>query len=193
MNCMVCEKGELVPIEFSDTFTQNGESVRVERLQGMQCPVCGADPILAAQAKHNQILIADARRRAQGLLTSSEVKACRDHLGFSQAAAAAYFGGGTHAFSKYERGEVIQSSSMDKLLRVAAAVPEAAQFLKRLYADGSVCTLPLILAAQQRQDLGVWEEMRGERFVRFAPSVLPEPAVIDQRAEDWTPLRSAAA
>jgi len=46
-------------------------------------------------------------------------------LGLTQHAASSIFGGGLNAFSKYERGEVIQSKAMDKLIRVSCRYSDA--------------------------------------------------------------------
>jgi hypothetical protein len=45
-------------------------------------------------------------------------------LDLTQANAAEIFGGGQNAFSKYERGEVVQSLAMDRILRFFAAAPD---------------------------------------------------------------------
>lgn len=68
---------------------------------------------------------------ALGLLTGEEIRKIRSFLGITQNEAATIFGGGTVAFSKYENNDVIQSVSMDKLLRVASEVPEAFHVLAR--------------------------------------------------------------
>ena len=42
------------------------------------------------------------------------------------------FGGGLNAFSKYERGEIIQSEAMDKLIRVTCRYSEAWNYLNSI-------------------------------------------------------------
>lgn len=66
-----------------------------------------------------------------GLLTGAQIRTLRESLGLTQAQAARIFGGGPVAFSKYEHDDVTQSDAMDKLLRVANAVPEALAHLER--------------------------------------------------------------
>ena len=53
-------------------------------------------------------------------------------MNITQEQAALLFGGGIHGFSKYERGEVIQSTSMDRLLRIALELPDAFSMLSHL-------------------------------------------------------------
>jgi DNA-binding transcriptional regulator YiaG len=88
--------------------------------------------VLTDQIKRNQIRYADARRSADGLMSVAEVRRTRDRLGLTQHEAAVLFGGGQNGFSKYERGEVTQSVSMDRLLRVVAAYPMLLEMLRCL-------------------------------------------------------------
>jgi HTH-type transcriptional regulator/antitoxin MqsA len=122
--CPVCEAGTLSPITFRDTFQHGGREISVADLEGYECPQCGADPIFEDQIRRNHARIADAKRKADGLLTGSEIKALRERLGLTQKAAADLFGGGANAFSKYERGDVAQSVPMDRLLRMVGRHPE---------------------------------------------------------------------
>ena len=95
----------------------------VSGLEHYECTTCGADPAFPDQIRRNELIIADAKRRSHGLLTGAEIRELREELGLSQTEAADLFGGGANAFSKYERGEVIQSVPMDRLLRVVHAFP----------------------------------------------------------------------
>jgi len=116
--CPVCDSGKLDTRTYSDTFKHNGQPLQVHGLEGCECAVCGADPILPDQIKRNQARIADAKRRADGMLSGLEIRQVREQLGLTQRQAAEIFGGGAKAFAKYERGEVVQSAAMDSLLRL---------------------------------------------------------------------------
>jgi HTH-type transcriptional regulator / antitoxin MqsA len=122
--CTVCDVGSLTPSVYSDYFSHNSGKIFVEGLEKYDCSECHESPIFTDQVRRNQIRISDAKRLADGLLTCTQVKKIRDRLGLSQSGAASAFGGGGNAFSKYERGEVIQSFAMDRLLRLAADIPE---------------------------------------------------------------------
>jgi len=63
------------------------------------------------------------------------VRELRKRWQLNQKQAAKVFGGGPVAFSKYESDDVMQSDSMDKLLRMAADVPGV---LNKLAADAGV-------------------------------------------------------
>ena len=116
--CPVCEAGRLSEIRYEDDFNHNGKVVHVDGLMGCECDACGADPILKSQIKYNHLRIADAKRLSEGMLTGMEIKAFRKSFDLTQKQAAALFCGGANAFSKYERGDVIQSRSMDVLIRL---------------------------------------------------------------------------
>jgi HTH-type transcriptional regulator / antitoxin MqsA len=116
ITCPVCETGGLVKVIFSDDFPYNNKTVHVDNLEGCVCKSCGADPILKDQIKRNHQRIADAKRASDGMLIGQEIKKIREYFKLTQRAAAKLFGGGANAFSKYERGDVIQSESMDSLM-----------------------------------------------------------------------------
>lgn len=123
MLCPLCEEGQLMQIVYADNFRHGDGMVLVQGLEGCECPACGGKPVLADQIRRNQVRVADARRAADGLLVSSEIRGLREYFGISQQEAALLFGGGANAFSKYERGEVFQSVAMDRLLRLVLANP----------------------------------------------------------------------
>lgn len=128
--CPICDEGTLRGGSHTLEFSHRGDMIFVDGLQHSVCSECGADPILPDQVRHNHAIIADARRAHDGLLTGVQIKAIRARLCLSQAQASEIFGGGANAFSKYERGEVIQSIPMDRLLRIAEAFPITLAFLK---------------------------------------------------------------
>jgi putative zinc finger/helix-turn-helix YgiT family protein len=77
----------------------------------------------------DNLIRAAARREAkakakQAVLSPLEIRAIRESCGLSQQAAPRVFGGGPKAFEKYEAGEVVPSSSMTRLLLLAAKRPD---------------------------------------------------------------------
>lgn len=123
LKCPMCEHGTLAPNTYSDTFQHHGADLIVDGLECYICGECGADPVFEDQIRRNHARVADARRHADGLLTGREILTLRKSLGLSQQDASEVFGGGSNAFSKYERGEVVQSVAMDRLLRLVARYP----------------------------------------------------------------------
>ena len=80
----------------------------------------------------DNVIRAAARREARAkakhaILTPLVIRAIREACGLSQQAAARVFGGGPKAFEKYEAGEVVPSSSMIRLLLLAAKRPDLFQ------------------------------------------------------------------
>lgn len=116
--CANCGASELQFLTEAETFDYKGQSLTVD-VDYSVCIQCGAEAILTEQIKHNDCRVRDAWRTADGLLSGVEILALRKKLGLTQQEAAKVFGGGINAFSKYERGEVIQSEGMDKLMRLA--------------------------------------------------------------------------
>jgi HTH-type transcriptional regulator / antitoxin MqsA len=129
ITCPICDSQSLEEISFTETFNVDGGVVKVEGLEATLCANCGSDPVLETQVRSNQVKIADAVRSCRGLLTTKEVRRLRSDFGLTQQNASILFGGGTNAFSKYERGEVSQSIAMDRLMRLVQHLPGAMEAL----------------------------------------------------------------
>ena len=88
---------------------------------GEWCSECGEgflsseDLALSKQERTEKKRIIDHR------LISDEIRKFRKSNKLSQKKASELFGGGPKAFSKYERGEVIQNKSLDILIRLINA------------------------------------------------------------------------
>lgn len=123
--CFACETGRLVLTTIPEVVQHNGNDVLVPDYEALVCDNCEERFVSPEVAKRNAPRIADAKRRSEGLLTGGEIAAIRKGMGLSQSDAAEIFGGGVNAFSKYERGEVVQSKAMDLLLRLTVEIPAA--------------------------------------------------------------------
>jgi HTH-type transcriptional regulator / antitoxin MqsA len=130
--CPICEEGHLSPFSRNEDIRTRGEDNVLVSFDYSKCPVCGSELTTPTQTKVNQARIADARRAAEGLLTGADIRAFRELLGITQTEAARLFGGGPNSFSKYERGEVLQSFSMDRLIRVASEFAQILPYLSKL-------------------------------------------------------------
>ena len=89
------------------------------------CNVCTSDFAGAPESKLNRRVLMAFRKRIDGLLTGDEITALRKQYKLTQGQAARLFGGGPVAFSKYENDDVVQSESMDNLLRLVRRSAEA--------------------------------------------------------------------
>jgi HTH-type transcriptional regulator/antitoxin MqsA len=122
--CPICGEGHLQHLTSKNCVDYKGHSTELD-MQYSVCDACGSEQADSVQLRANKRAMMAFRKRVDGLLTGVEVRALRERLGIKQAEAACIFGGGPVAFSKYESDDVAQSEAMDKLLRLAAAVPDA--------------------------------------------------------------------
>ena len=127
--CPACETGRLQPKVADQTFSYDGATLEALGIQYSQCPVCLEEVVLPEQSKHNDVAYADAKRAHMDYFCSSQIRAWRGALGLSQQDSSLLLGGGANAFSKYERGEVMQSRPMDLLMRVCGKFPEVLPYL----------------------------------------------------------------
>jgi len=127
--CPVCNANGLVVATATEMLPYGGKEIEVHGVEFSVCAACKEEIVTPEQAKRNDLRFADAKRAADGLLVGHEIKAFRESLSLTQAEASAIYGGGVNAFSKYERGEVLQSFQMDLLLRLSKEVPVARDWL----------------------------------------------------------------
>ena len=146
-----------------------------------RCTVCGADPVLSDQVRRNHLKVADAKRVKDGLLTGPEILAVREALGLTQQAASDLFGGGANAFSKYERGDVIQSAAMDKLLRIASLQPETVAILK------------IVAGIQMPHADSTYKNTSPVRLVSSSRNYFPSTKGTEFSHHDWSGINGAAA
>lgn len=123
ITCPICEEGHLLPNTRSETFAHNKREFTLSDLEISICDTCDSDIVTPNQFKRNQLRIVDEKRKIDGLLASADISRIRGRFNLTQQDASVIFGGGQNAFSKYERGEVIQSLSMDRLLRLVDICP----------------------------------------------------------------------
>lgn len=119
--CSICLVESSI-VKDDEIFSYKGKDLTVRDLSFYECPECGEQFVDSALDKENSILIREAKKELDGLLSSKEIYRVREHLEITQHEASKIFGGGLNAFSKYERGEVSQSEAMDKLMRAAMSV-----------------------------------------------------------------------
>jgi|SRR5580704_16154677 HTH-type transcriptional regulator/antitoxin MqsA len=104
------------------TYGQSGWWASIDDPADNEGQLTDEDNIIRAAARR------EARAKAKhAILTPLVIRAIREVCGLSQQAAARMFGGGAKAFEKYESGEVAPSSSMTRLLLLAAKRPDLFQ------------------------------------------------------------------
>ncbi len=128
--CPLCEEGQLHEYTEKTTVNYHGHTAQLDSYYAV-CDACDAEQATADQVRRNKRTMMAFKKSVDGLLSGSQVRLLREQLRITQTQAAQIFGGGPVAFSKYESDDVMQSEAMDKLLRLAAAVPEAFEHLVR--------------------------------------------------------------
>ena len=122
--CPICGEGHLQSQVGQNSVEYKGQTASLD-LHFSLCNGCGSEQAGADQLRANKRIMMAFKKQVDSLLTGAEVRKIRGRLGLSQIEASRVFGGGPVAFSKYENDDVAQSSSMDKLLRLAADLPSA--------------------------------------------------------------------
>jgi len=95
------------------------------------CSSCGEGIISAKDNNEVLPLIQAEKSRIDGLLTPDEVKQVRKKLKLSQKQAAALFGGGINAFSRYETGKLPVPKPLSLLLTVLRNHPNQLREITR--------------------------------------------------------------
>src|SRR5438105_13014604 len=104
------------------TYGQPGWWASIDNPRDTEGQLADEDNVIRAAARR------EARAKAKhAILTPLVIRAIREGCGLSQQAAARVFGGGPKAFEKYGTGEVAPSSSMTRLLLLAAKHPHLFQ------------------------------------------------------------------
>lgn len=130
--CPICSQGVLEAQQEQNAVTYKGVT-KCLPMRFSVCSCCGSETASSTDLRENKRVSNCFKKQVDGFLTGAEVREIRTECwGISQATAANIFGGGPKAFSKYESDDVIQSEAMDKLMRVAHAIPEAFSKLKKL-------------------------------------------------------------
>jgi HTH-type transcriptional regulator/antitoxin MqsA len=121
--CPICGEGHLEHRAEKNSVEYNGHTALLDSYYSV-CDLCGSEQASPNQTRDNKRAMMAFKKKVDGLLTGVELKALRQRLGIKQTQAAAIFGGGPVAFSKYENDDVMQAEAMDKLLRVADEFPD---------------------------------------------------------------------
>ena len=121
-NCKICKSESIRQLDDMESISYKG-SVLLISMEYSVCNKCGREFISKQQILNNDSRVRDAKKRVDGLLTSTEIKNARTSMELTQEQASVVFGGGKNAFSKYERAEVSQSVAMDKLIRICLKHP----------------------------------------------------------------------
>ena len=145
--CPSCGENTLVRRSRKKRYSYKGFQYEIDQ-PGLYCDNCKEVFLTPQDMKISDEALRNCRRRVEGFLSPPEIKEIRGMLGLSQKGAGKLFGGGPRAFSKYERGETLQSKTLDQLLRLLRSRKIGLDSLKQVEDQPAVDT---------------WEEVTGFR------------------------------
>ncbi|MGK5034479.1 type II TA system antitoxin MqsA family protein [Janthinobacterium sp. LB3P118] len=128
--CPMCEDGIMSP--FSDgvyEFSHSRKKHKVNGLHYAKCDVCETSGYLPGQRKYNNQLIENYQKELLDFVSLSDILAVREKYTLTQKQANIIFGGGVNAFSKWERGEVIPSGAIARIIKSALLSTEVMRTL----------------------------------------------------------------
>jgi HTH-type transcriptional regulator/antitoxin MqsA len=131
MNCPNCEKPTLVKVCRDMPYTYKGEKMVLSDVTGEWCPACGEALLDETEASRiSRDMTAFNKKVNSELFSAEEITAAREKLRLTQQEAAALFGGGINAFSRYENGKTKPPVALVKLLRLLEKYPDLLEELR---------------------------------------------------------------
>jgi len=151
MPCPVCGEGHLRKIIQDESFEYKGQAIVVPSIESFVCDSCNEGLYNKDVSRGLEKHLADERRKADGLLTSDEIRQIRTNFGYTQVEFARILKVGEKNFARYESGASTQEKGMDLFLRALLRDPanievvdkeKGAQFLR---ANGYLGAQPMIV------------------------------------------------
>ena len=119
MKCPSCARGKLVRDTRDIPYTYKGETTTIPAVRGDFCPACGESVLAAAEASRVSAAMLEFNKQVNAsIVDPSFIARVRKKLALDQREAAAIFGGGPNAFSRYENGKTKPLLALVKLLMV---------------------------------------------------------------------------
>ncbi len=143
--CPICGAGNLSQKEITAEFEYKGEHLAIPKYMVWECSECAESLVDKKTLKEAGRAIRDFHRTVDGLLPASEIKRIRKFkLEMKQDELSLLLGGGEKSFARYENCEVIQSESMDNLLRILDVYPHAISVLQNKKTNPGSVKMPPI-------------------------------------------------
>lgn len=125
MRCPVCGAADLVHGTRDLPYHYKGEATLIAAVTGDFCPACAESILDAAESDRVMKEIREFCRQVNAAIVDPQfIAGVRKKLHLDQREAAAIFGGGVNAFSRYESGKTKPSLALVKLLRVLDRHPD---------------------------------------------------------------------
>ncbi|MBE7540995.1 MAG: type II toxin-antitoxin system MqsA family antitoxin [Bryobacteraceae bacterium] len=117
MKCPSCGEGNLVRDRRDVPYTYKGETTMIPGVRGEFCPACGESVLGAAESKRVSAAMLEFNKQVNASIVDPVfIARVRKKLALDQREAAALFGGGPNAFSRYENGKTKPPLALVKLL-----------------------------------------------------------------------------
>lgn len=126
MQCPICGSMELDYKIEDIAHSHKGYTGSIRNVMGSQCRRCHEWTFRFAEAQYvtNEMLLFNSRVPPASVIDEKFVERVRKKLDLNQRQAAAIFGGGINAFSRYENGSARPSLALIKLLAILDRHPQ---------------------------------------------------------------------
>ena len=125
MKCPICAKAKLVHDTRDVSYIYKGESTILPAVTGDFCPACGETILDRDESIRTGALMLEFNKQVNAsIVDPAFITNVRKKLKLDQREAAAIFGGGVNAFSRYENGKTKPPLSLVKLLKVLDRHPD---------------------------------------------------------------------
>ena len=125
MKCPVCGAAELIHDIRDLPYIYKGETTLIGAVSGNFCPACAESILNAVQSDRvMREMGAFLRQVSAAIVDPGFITRVRNKLGLDQREAAEIFGGGIHAFTRYENSQTKSPLALVKLLKVLERHPD---------------------------------------------------------------------
>ena len=125
MKCPSCGAAKLIHDTRDVPYVYKGESTSIPDMTGEFCPACGEVVLNREHGdRYSELLAVHQKQVNATYVDPSYIAKVRKKLDLDQREAAAIFGGGVNAFSRYENGKTKPPLSLVKLLKVLDRHPD---------------------------------------------------------------------
>lgn len=119
MKCPNCGAAKLVRDTRDMPYIYKGETTSIPAVTGDYCPACGEAVFAADESLRTSALMLEFNKQVNAAIIDPDfILRVRKKLRLDQREAAAIFGGGVNAFSRYENGKTKPPLALVKLLKM---------------------------------------------------------------------------
>ena len=125
MKCPICGVAELMHDTRDMPYVYKSETTVLPQVTGDFCAACGESMLAVAESRRTMNLMLEFNRQVNASIVDlGFITGVRKKLALDQRQAAALFGGGVNAFSRYENGRTKPPLALVQLFRLLDRHPE---------------------------------------------------------------------